>query len=83
MPLLQIDAIETLLPTLMEGKDVEEVFVGLHDRSSVTATLQSDITSVAELRSLFDVVISEYPEAKKRLASDSSIAHDVDFQQAV
>lgn len=72
-----------MLPTFTEDKDVDELVVRLHDFNSVTTTLQLDSTSIAHERSLFDAVTSEYPKTGKRLASDSSILHDVDFEHTV
>lgn len=59
------------------------VFWVLKDLESITKALQSDSTTLADVRALFDKVSEEYPQLQERLADDFPIVHDVTFERAV
>lgn len=80
--LCYLDAIDELTPNAHKNRDINTLLVRLNDLLSVTKTLQCDIISLADVRSLFDAVVDSYPDTCARLAEDAAIVLDPVFESA-
>lgn len=77
------DDVIDLLPSTREHKQITALVAVLKDLDSVTKVLQSDETTLADVRMLFDKVLEEHPQLSNRLSDDASIVHDVSFERAL
>lgn len=80
---MHLDAIDEPNLNERQNRDIEALLLSLKDSASVTKTLQSDNTSLADVRSIFDSVSDYYPETCVQLAKDAAIVFDLVFESAV
>ncbi len=66
-----------------EKNEVELLCSKLADLDSVTKALQREDITLHETRVLFNSIIEEYPETRDRLAPDSSLVLNPDFENAI
>lgn len=66
-----------------EDAEVNSVLVTLSDLDSITKELQKESTTMCEARTLFDGVLSEFPEMENRLSATSNIIENKVFEAAI
>ena len=79
LPQLQSNEIDDILLSKVQDSRIDLLSARLGDIESVTKSLQGNITTLREVRILFDAVIDKFPETEYRLCADASIVHCVDF----
>jgi hypothetical protein len=72
-----------LLPSLQQEHELTELLEHLKTFESVTKALQREAISMADVRTLFDELVDEYPGMKHHLAVDAAIVHSPSFEKAV
>ena len=83
LPLLEINEIDEGLLSIRENRDADSLIEELKDCETVTKALQSDSTTMADVRTLFDAISKEYPATEKRLLADATIVSNKTFESAV
>ncbi|ETO63741.1 hypothetical protein F444_18620 [Phytophthora nicotianae P1976] len=79
----QIEAVEDSLPSTSEHKNLCALLVHLTKLDSVCKRLQSDTTSMGEVRLLFDSVLLDYPIMGEYLKTNSKIVHSPIFENGL
>ncbi|KUF87479.1 Bifunctional riboflavin biosynthesis protein RIBA 1 [Phytophthora nicotianae] len=79
----QIEAVEDSLPSTSEHKKLCALLVHLTKLDSVCKRLQSDTTSMGEVRLLFDSVLLDYPIMGEYLKTNSKIVHSPIFENGL
>jgi len=74
---------KNLLLTAAENLDVDSMFDRMKDFESVSKTLQSPSVTIADIRGIFDQIITKYPEMEHYLKSDANIVHKAKFDSAI
>lgn len=80
---VEVDDLDSLLPTARENKRIDELCVKFEELNSVTKALQNESLTCADARSIFDEVIEQYPSTEGRLSSSADIVATEDFENAV
>jgi len=75
--------IRNLLPSLQQEYQLTELLGHLTKLESITKTLQQASISMADVRTLFDDLIEEYPIMRHHLAPDAAIVLSASFEAAV
>ncbi|POM77915.1 LOW QUALITY PROTEIN: Hypothetical protein PHPALM_4628 [Phytophthora palmivora] len=75
-----VEVVEELVPELAKLEKLQEDLQAL---DSICLTLQSNETTLADVRVLFDGVVKRYPEMSNYLAKDATIVHSPTFETAV
>ncbi|KAK1945571.1 hypothetical protein P3T76_002619 [Phytophthora citrophthora] len=78
-----VEAVEEFVPRARDCRKLEKLQEDLQALDSVCLTLQSDKTTLADVRVLFDGVVKRYPETANYLANDATIVHSPSFETAV
>ena len=79
-----LDSIEIDPPSLSpsENRNIDILMKKLRPLESVTKALQSDATTMGDVRVLFTAVMDDFPETRSRLGSNATIVHCVNFENA-
>ena len=80
---IEDDEIEKLILTASEYRRIEKLNEKFKDLNSVTLALQKENTTVADARCLFETVLEEFPEMRKRLGNDAKIIANPNFENAI
>ncbi|KAK1938966.1 hypothetical protein P3T76_009041 [Phytophthora citrophthora] len=78
-----VEALEELVPRDRDCRKLEKLWEDLQALDSVCLTLQSNKTTRADVRVLFDGVVKRYPETANYLAYDATIVRSPSFGTAV
>eukprot|EP00644_Phytophthora_capsici_P016209 jgi/Phyca11/115295/e_gw1.28.544.1 len=76
----QVESVEDLLPRASAHRKIERLYEELRALESVTKKLQSEDTTMADVRVLFDGVLQRYPSMDTHLSKETHIVHSPDFE---
>ncbi|KAG3111568.1 hypothetical protein PI125_g9014 [Phytophthora idaei] len=79
----QLEAVEDLTPRSGKHKKLVSLLSHLEKFESVCKRLQSEATSMSEVRLLFDSVVSDYPIMGEYLKSNAKIVHSPAFENGL
>jgi hypothetical protein len=82
-PQLHFKEIDDILPNSCQDREITVLTTMLCNLNLVTFCLQNENTTLADVHTLFDIVIKEYLESQKRLGSKADIVQDKEFESAV
>lgn len=83
LPALDSTEIDEMSLTVSENRQVDCLFEKLKLFESVTKALQTDKTSMSDVRTIFDAVIGEHPSTHSRLSATAPIVHCPEFESGV
>ncbi|KAF1328177.1 hypothetical protein FI667_g7132, partial [Globisporangium splendens] len=78
-----VPAVEDLLPSAATHRRIISLVEDLKDLESVCVKLQSEDCTLADVRLLFDAVISKFPVVTDQLRVNAKIVHSPGFENAV
>ncbi|OWZ19062.1 hypothetical protein PHMEG_0006747 [Phytophthora megakarya] len=79
----KVEAVEELIPTGGKHRKLLALFEHLKKFQSITLQLQRDDTDMAEVRLMFDALITEYPVMGEHLKQSAKIVHTPAFESGV
>eukprot|EP00644_Phytophthora_capsici_P002481 jgi/Phyca11/105488/e_gw1.11.548.1 len=77
-----VEAVEELVPRAHDCRKLEKLDPDLRALDSICVTLQSNKTTHADVRTLFDGVGERYPAMSNYLSKDATIVHSPTFEAA-
>lgn len=80
---LQSEDVDDMFLTAAEDRRFDSFFQELKHLESVTMAVQSESTTVHDVRVLFDAVMEKYPETTTKLSSTANIIHSPVFETAI
>lgn len=78
-----ISQVEDLVPRPNTHRRIVQLISQLEELDSVCVQLQGERCSLADVRVLFDAVISKYPVTREYLLADARIVHSPAFESAI
>ncbi|KAH9176476.1 hypothetical protein AeNC1_017587 [Aphanomyces euteiches] len=75
--------VDSLMPSVAQDRSIEGLLLVLQDLDTATVALQSQHTTLVDVRNLFDQAIEEYPGAACRLSTEAGIVANIEFENAV
>eukprot|EP00644_Phytophthora_capsici_P010693 jgi/Phyca11/104102/e_gw1.9.810.1 len=78
-----VEAVEEFVSRARDCRKLEKLDQDLHALDSICVTLQSNKTTLADVRTLFDGVVERYPAMSNYLSKDATIVHSPTFEAAV
>ncbi|OWY94818.1 hypothetical protein PHMEG_00035344, partial [Phytophthora megakarya] len=79
----KVEAVEELIPTGGKPRKLLALFEQLKKFQSITLRLQRDDTDMAEVRLMFDALITEYPVIGEHLKQSAKIVRTPAFESGV
>ena len=83
LPELRLEAVDSLMLSYLEEREVENLNSHMSDLDSVTRALQNSEITLSQVRCLFDSVIEKFPETASYLSASSKIVQDPDFEAGI
>ncbi|ETP50571.1 hypothetical protein F442_04153 [Phytophthora nicotianae P10297] len=78
-----VEAVDELMPRAPDCRKLEKLLEDLKALDSECLALQSNKTTLSDVRIMFDGVIKRYPNMAKYLSQDANIVHSPAFESAV
>ncbi|RAW22135.1 hypothetical protein PC110_g21420, partial [Phytophthora cactorum] len=79
----QVETVEDLVPRARAHRKIEKFCEQMRALESVNKKLQSEETTMADARVLFDGVLQLYPTMKSHLSKEVHIVHSPDFENGI
>lgn len=80
---MDIAEINDLLPSNAKHSSITQLLETLSVMDSVCKQLQSESTTIADVRALFDAIITKFPETEERLSCNANIIYNSEFENAL
>ena len=80
---MRVDTVDELVPRGRDVKRLGKLYDEMVDLESVSQRLQADATTMADVRILFDGVITRFPQLSSHLSHSAPIVHSPDFENGV
>ncbi|KAH9176490.1 hypothetical protein AeNC1_017573 [Aphanomyces euteiches] len=71
--------VDSLMPSVAQDRSIEGPLLVLQDLDTATVALQSQHTTLVDIRNLLDQAIEEYPGAACRLSTEAGIVANIEF----